>query len=114
MAAPVLNRPFKEIHEEALTAAREAFTEAFARIGNKDNYPCGFAWVNVTGVKLSTKLGKEFASIGFRKSYYGGIELWNPSGASVQNMDVKYAAAVAYAAVLRKYDISASASERLD
>jgi hypothetical protein len=114
MAAPVLNRPFKEIHEEALNAAREAFTEAFARMGNKDNYPCGFAWVNVSGVKLSTKFGKEFAKLGFRKSYYGGIELWNPSGSYVQNMDVKYAGAVAYANVLRRYGISAFASERLD
>lgn len=114
MTAPVLSRPLKEIHEEALEAARNAFTEAFARMGNKDNYPCGFAWVNVSGIKLSTKLGKEFAKLGFSKSYYGGIEIWNPSGAHVQNMDVKYAGAVAYANVLRKYDITAFASERMD
>jgi len=114
MTAPILSRPFKEIHQEALEAAKVSFTEAFARMGNKDNYPCGFAWVNVSGVKLSTKLGKEFAEIGFRKSYGGGIDLWNPSGSYVQNMDVKYAGAVAYAAVLRKYGISAYAQERLD
>jgi hypothetical protein len=114
MTAPTLSRPFKEIHEEALEAAREAFTEAFARMGNKDNYPCGFAWVNVSGIKLSTKLGKEFAALDFKKSYGGGIDLWNPSGAYVQNMDVKYAGAAAYAKVLRKYDITAFAQERLD
>ena len=114
MTAPTLSRPFKEIHEEALEAARNASTEAFARMGNKDNYPCGFAWVNVSGIKLSTKLGKEFAAVDFKKSYYSGIDLWNPSGSYVQNMDVKYAGAVAYAKVLQKYGIHAYPQERMD
>jgi hypothetical protein len=114
MTAPVLSVPFKTIHLEAVEAAKAAFTEAFARIGNKDNYPCGFAWVNVKEVKLSTKLGKEFAALDFKKSYDGGIDLWNPSGSYVQNMDVKYAGAVAYAKVLRKYGIIASPRERMD
>lgn len=114
MTSPVLSRPLNDIHNEALVAAKKAFTEAFARIGNQDRFPCGFAWVNVRGVKLSTKLGKEFAALGFRKSYDGGIDIWNPSGSYVQNVDVKYSAAAAYANVLSKYGIDAFARERLD
>lgn len=114
MTAPVLSVPFKTIHLEAVEAAKATFEVAFARMGGKDNYPCGFAWVNVQGIKLSTKLGKEFAALDFRKSYDGGIDIWNPSGSYVQNMDVKYEAACAYAQVLRKYGFKATARERMD
>ena len=114
MTAPVLFVPFKTIHLEAVEAAKATFEVAFARIGGKDNYPCGFAWVNVQGIKLSTNLGKEFAALGFRKTSDGGINIYNPSGSYIQNMDVKYEAARAYAQVLRKYGFNATACERLD
>jgi hypothetical protein len=105
--------PLADIHNQALTAARAASRAAYDSMGG-DRFACGFAWVNVSGVKLSTKLGKEFARLGFRKSYSGGIELWNPGGMSVQNIDIKEAGAVAYAEVLRRYGIQAFAGSRLD
>lgn len=114
MTTLVLSKPFSEIHAEAKAAAEQAAADMFAKYGNKDAFPCGFAWVNVYNVKLSTKIGKEFAKEGFSKSYTKGIELWNPSGYSVQNVNVKAAGANAYAAVLRKYGIDASWSDRLD
>lgn len=113
MTTLTLSKPFSEIHAEAKAAAVKAASDKFTAIGG-DNYPCGFAWVIVSNVKLSTKVGKEFANEGFSKSYYKGIELWNPSGSNVQNVDIKYAGAAAYAAVLKKYGIDAYASERLD
>jgi hypothetical protein len=104
---------FVDIHKEATEAAKKAADEMLARFGG-DRLMCGFAWVNVTGVKLSTKLGKEFAKCGFTKSYHGGIDLWNPSGSPVQNIDIKEAGAGAYAEVLRKHGFSAYPMSRLD
>ena len=70
--------------------------------------------MNVYGVKLSTKIGKEFAKVGFRKSYSGGIELWNPSKSNVQNVDIKEKGAQAYADVLKAAGFEAYAGSRLD
>ena len=104
-----------EIVAEAKEAASEAATRFFHhRLNGVDQFACGFAWVTVYKVKLSTKLGKEFAKLGFRKSYSGGIELWNPGGLPVQNVDIKEDGAQAYAEVLRRYGIEAWAGSRLD
>ena len=39
--------------------------------GNEYGEPmyCGFAWVELPDMKLSTKLGKAFQSVGFKKSW---------------------------------------------
>jgi hypothetical protein len=104
---------FVTIHREATAAAKTAADELYGKMGG-DQLMCGFAWVKVEGVKLSTKLGKEMAKLGFRKSYSGGIDLWNPSGSPVQNIDIKEAGAQAYAAVLRNHGFRAYAESRLD
>jgi len=102
-----------EIHEEATAAAVKAAAVLHEKIGG-DRYACGFAWVTVYGVKLNTKIGKQFAAIGFRKAYGGGIDLWNPSKSPVQNIDIKEAGAEAYAAVLTKHGFKAYAGSRMD
>ena len=66
------------------------------------------------GVKLNTREGREFKALGFRKAYQGGIQLWNPAGWGVQNVDVKEAGARAYAAVLRAAGYDAYADSRFD
>jgi hypothetical protein len=103
----------QELHNKATEAARNAANSMLAKIGG-DRFACGFAWVVVHGVKLSTKVGKEFAKVGFKKAYTGGIELWNPSGSPVQNIDIKEAGATAYANVLREAGYEAYAQSRLD
>jgi len=102
------------IHAEAKQEAARASSEVLARNGGRDRMPCGFAWVNVYGVKLSTKLGRRMAQLGYSKSYEGGIQIWNPSGSMVQNIDAKLAGAEAYASVLRKHGLDAHANSRLD
>lgn len=109
-----LTIPLAEIHNQALVAARAAAKSALDNNGGRDNYPCGFSWVTVYGVKMNTRLGKEFARLGFKKEHGGGIQLWNPSGSPVQSVDIKEAGAQAYANVLRRYDIKAFANSRLD
>lgn len=99
---------------QGISDAQEAGAFALNAAGG-DGYPCGFAWVKVNGVKLNTKAGKIFAELGFKKSYNGGIDLWNPSGLPVQNVDIKYVAAAAMAEVLKEQlGVEAYAESRWD
>ena len=109
----------REVNEACATAeleARKAATKFFMeKLGGVDQYACGFAWVNVYGVRSNSRLGKHLQSFGFRKSYEGGLQLWNPSKAMVQNVDTLEAGADAYAKVLRdKLGLEAYAGSRLD
>ena len=87
---------------------------ALARNGGQDSFPCGFAWVTVYDVKLSTKLSKEMAKLGFSKAHGDGIQLWNPSKSPVQNVDIKLEGAEAYAGLLRHHGFKAYANSRWD
>jgi hypothetical protein len=101
----------ESIHNTAVTAAQKAEAEFRARHG-EPGY-CGFAWVKVSE-KASTKLGRALKTVGFRKSYNGGLDLWNPGGSFSQSMDLKEAGAEAYAKVLRDFGINAYACSRAD
>ena len=84
--------------------------------GNQYGEPmyCGFAWVNIYGVKGNTKLGKRFKQAGLTKDYTQAYSIWNPGKYGGQSMDVKEAGASAYAAVLNAYGFRASAGSRAD
>lgn len=84
---------------EAAMAARTAAKEALNKYGDRD--ACGFAWVNVYGVRSNSKLGKALQSYGFSKSYTGALQLWNPSKMGVQSIGILEAGAYAYAEVLK-------------
>ena len=84
---------------EAAQQARTAAKEALLKYGDRD--ACGFAWVNVWGVRSNSKLGKALQAAGFRKDYTGSLQLWNPSKAACQSLNVLEAGAEAYAQVLR-------------
>lgn len=101
---------------EAKTAAREAADEFFqTKLGGKDQYACGFAWVDIYGVKGNTKLGKMLKAAGIDKSSYDKcFKIWNPSEHGAQNIDTKEAGARAAAEVFEKYGFRAYAGSRLD
>jgi hypothetical protein len=101
----------ESIHNTATSAAQKAEAEFRAKHG-EPGY-CGFAWVKVSE-KASTKLGRALKTVGFRKSYNGGLDLWNPGGSFTQSMDIKEAGAEAYAKVLRDFGINAYACSRAD
>ena len=84
---------------EAGIQARSAAKAFLQQHGDRDC--CGFAWVNVWGVRSNSKLGKALQAAGFRKDYTGSLQLWNPSKAGVQSLNVLEAGAEAYAQVLR-------------
>ena len=85
---------------QAQLAARTAAKAFYDTHGDRD--ACGFAWVDVYGVRSNSRLGKTLQSFGFRKSYTGSLQLWNPSGAGVQSVSVLEAGAEAYAKVLQE------------
>jgi hypothetical protein len=104
----------ESVHNEATAAAEAAASKFFnEKLGGRDQYACGFAWVTVNE-KASTRLGRALKSIGFRRAYNGGLQLWNPSHFPCQNVDTLEHGAVAYASVLKKYGIDAYADSRLD
>ena len=79
-----------------------------------DGYPCGFAWVT-SHVKGNTKQGKAMKSIGFKKSYTGGYQLWNPGGSLVQNVYIKESACQKYVEIFEKLTgIKLYVNSRLD
>ena len=89
----------QDVLNEAGIQARTAAKEALQKYGDRD--ACGFAWVNVYGVRSNSKLGKALQAAGFRKDYTGSLQLWNPSKAGVQSIGILEAGAYAYAEVLK-------------
>ena len=100
---------------EAKSAAREAAERFFQeKLNGRDQFACGFAWVDIFGVKGNTKLGRAFKDAGVRKSYTGSFQIWNPADMPVQNVDTLEAGAEAAAQVFKKYGFTAYAGSRLD
>lgn len=102
-----------QAHNEALAAASKATADFLTQHGDRDC--CGFAWVN-SWEKGNTKLGKAMAKLGFRKSYGGGYQLWNPSGSYTQAITAKEQGARAYVDTMKKYfpTIQLSVGSRMD
>jgi hypothetical protein len=104
-----------EIVRKATAAAEAAASEFFqTRLGGRDQYACGFAWVDIYGVRSNSKVGKSLAQNGFRKSYTKSLQMWNPSKFGCQNVDTLEAGAQAAAQVLKSYGFEAYAGSRLD
>ena len=84
--------------------------------GNQYGEPmyCGFAWVNIYGIKGNTKLGKRMKAAGLDKDYTGAYSIWNPSGLGTQCMSTKEEGAYAAAEVFRAYGFRCSAGSRAD
>lgn len=84
--------------------------------GNQYGEPmyCGFAWVDIFGVKGNTKLGKAFKAAGIEKAYNGAYQMYNPAKHGGQSMDVKEVGAQAAADVWRSYGFTAYMGSRAD
>ena len=100
---------------EAKSAARQAAEKFFQeKLGGRDQFACGFAWVDIFGVKGNTKLGKALEEAGVKKSHTGAFHIWNPADMYVQNVDTLEAGAQAAADVFKQYGFTAYAGSRLD
>ena len=100
------------IKAAALQHARDAAEASIAANGELGY--CGFAWVNIYGIKGNTKLGKRMKAAGFEKDYTGAYSIWNPSGLGTQCMSTKEAGASAAASVFKAYGFKCSAGSRAD
>ena len=93
--------------------ASRAFFET--RLGGRDQYACGFAWVDVYVDRVNSKQAQELIRAGFRKDYKPKcLSMWNPGGLNVQNIDCKEAGAYALANYLNVLGLKAYAGSRLD
>ena len=81
-----------------------------------DNDACGFSWVLIRGVKLSSKEGKALKQFGFSSAYGGGIQLWNPSRAGCQSISALEAGSKAFVKVMSDAfpDMNIYACSRMD
>jgi hypothetical protein len=99
IATVITEQAVQDATNEAGIQARTAAKAFHALHGDRD--ACGFAWVDVYGVRSNSKVGKWLAAAGFRKSYTGSLQLWNPSGFPTQSISILEAGAEAYAAVIK-------------
>ena len=103
----------QQVCTRAELAAKIAAQAFYNQHGDRD--ACGFAWVNVYGVRSNSRLGKTLQTFGFSKSYTGALQLWNPSKAGVQSISILEAGAEAYAEVLKRdLGVEAYAGSRMD
>ena len=100
------------IKSAALQHARDAAEAHLEQYG--EHAYCGFAWINIYGVKGSTKLGRRMKSAGYEKDYTGAYSIWNPSGLGTQCMSTKEAGARAAADVFKAYGFTCYAGSRAD
>ena len=99
------------IIDEAFAAAKAASDEHLRNYGHRDC--CGFAWVNIK--PGNSTVARELKKRGdARKSYYGGVDVWDPGKTMSQNMSAKEAGAQAFAKVLQDHDVRAYMMSRMD
>lgn len=102
--------------QKGVELARDASVDFFiTKLSGKDQFACGFAWVDVYVDRTNSKQAKELLAAGFRKDYKPKcVSMWNPGGLAVQNVDAKEAGAEAMATYLRALGLNAYAGSRLD
>ena len=95
----------------AYAAAQTFFNDV---MDGEDRGACGFAWVNIHGIKGNTRIGRKLKQAGVDRSWDKSYQIWNPSGYPVQNIDTLEAGARAAAEVFKHYGFEAYAGSRLD
>ena len=95
--------------------AEQASIAMYDKMGRKDAFACGFAWVDVYVDRTNSKQAKELKAAGFKKDYKPKcLSFWNPGNLPVQNIDIKEAGADAMATYLRALGLNAYSGSRLD
>jgi len=102
----------KDLMELALTTAHAAATKRIQDYG--EQFYCGFAWVDIRGIKGNTKLGRAMKAAGYEQDYTRAFSIWNPSGLGTQCMSTKEAGARAAAKVFTDAGFTAYARSRAD
>ena len=103
----------RQIIAESKRLAVEAGLKEERRLGG-DWPACGFAWVEIYGIKGNTRLGRLLKKLGIEQGYIRAFQIWNPSGLPVQSVLIKEAGAEACAEYLRSKGFKAYACSRID
>jgi hypothetical protein len=105
----------QEIQKGKILAEDASMDFFLNKLNGKDQFACGFAWVDVYVDRTNSKQAKELIAAGFKKDYKPKcLSMWNPGGLGVQNIDAKEAGADAMATYLRALGLTAYAGSRLD
>jgi hypothetical protein len=100
---------------QAKQLAEQASIDMYNKMGRKDAFACGFAWVDVFVTRTNSKQAQELIKAGFKKDYKPKcLSIWNPGNLPVQNIDIKEAGADAMAEFLRTLGLNAYSGSRLD
>ena len=100
---------FAEAKRRAYTAAVEYSQKYF---GGAYGGLRGSAWVEIHGIKGNTKLARALKKIGIKQDYNRAFSVWNPSGLTVQSVDIKEAGARAAARYLRTFGFNVYVGSR--
>ena len=101
--------------QQGVELAKTASIAMYDQMGRKDQFACGFAWVDVYVDRTNSKQARELIAAGFKKDYKPKcLSYWNPGDLPVQNVDIKEAGAEAMATYLRTLGLTAYAGSRLD
>ena len=103
----------RAVIQEAQSEASR-FTKAHLEQIGGDQMPCGFAWVKIKPARGQFVKVMKDIGLGHTDEYAGGYTVWNPSGNNCQNVDAKEKGARAFAAVLVKHGVNATAGSRWD
>jgi hypothetical protein len=105
-----------QVETEANKASQKYLTE---KLGGRDQFPCCFAWVDITGymgskITGNTRMGKLLKQAGVDQSYERKFQLWMPGRFGAQNVDVAVAGCEAAAKVLEDAGFETSVGSRWD
>lgn len=103
----------RQIIEEYKRLAKDAALKEERRLGG-DWSECGFAWVEIYGIKGNTRIGRMLKKVGIEQGYNRAFHIWNPSELPVQSVLIKEAGAEACAKYLRSKGFDAYSCSRLD
>jgi hypothetical protein len=107
-----------EAHRQGMAALQAANPQPMVVTDGQHRWtvpggPCGFAWVNIRGVRSNSRVGRRLTEQGFQKSYsQPGLQYWVHEGN--QSMELKEAYADAFAKVLKSQGLDASVGSRMD
>ena len=116
MTSTELTKILQDVEHFARQASEKFLKE---QLGGRDAFPCGYAWVDITGyngVKVTgnTKMGKLLKQCGVEQSYDRKFQLWMPGRFGAQNVDVANAGCYEAAKVLEAHGFETRVGSRWD